>query len=183
MNEHKKTFYRNQAESVIKKLELRKMQGFYCPDIESAKAKVLEGHELIIREDAKTPEEIKEIKARTVNSDFFLMSTNAITLDGELINIDGRGNRVSYMIYGPENVIIIAGMNKVVSDRESGIRRVHDFASPPNTVRLNRNTPCAKTGRCGNCIKDSICAQIVVTRCSMIEGRIKVILVGEELGY
>ncbi len=212
MNEHKKTFYRNQAESVIKKLELRKMQGFYCPDIESAKAKVLElmdggkktvayggsmtidesgikeaiaaaGHELIIREDAKTPEEIKEIKARTVNSDFFLMSTNAITLDGELINIDGRGNRVSYMIYGPENVIIIAGMNKVVSDRESGIRRVHDFASPPNTVRLNRDTPCAKTGRCGNCIKDSICAQIVVTRCSMIEGRIKVILVGEELGY
>ena len=214
MNEHKKTFYKNQAESIIKKLQLRKMEGYYCPDTESAKAKILEligqtvlpktvsyggsmtidemgikediaaaGHKLIVRENASTDEERKQMNAEIINSDVFLMSTNAITLDGELINIDGRGNRVSFLIYGPEEVIVVAGMNKVVSSREEGIDRVRNFASPPNTVRLNRDTPCAKTGRCGNCIQDSICCQIVVTRASMIPGRIKVILVGEELGY
>ena len=112
-----------------------------------------------------------------------VMSTNAITLDGELINIDGRGNRVAYLIYGPEEVIIVAGMNKVVSNVDDGIRRVRNFATPPNTVRLERNTPCATTGQCANCLAESICCQIVVTRASMISNRIKVILVGEELGY
>ena len=142
-----------------------------------------EGHELIIREDYKTEEELKECKAKIINSDVFMMSTNAITLDGELINIDGRGNRVSFLIYGPDEVIIITGMNKVVANVEDGIRRVRNEATPPNTVRLNRNTPCAKTGRCGDCLTESICCQIVVTRASMIPGRIKVILVGDELGY
>ena len=212
MNEHKKTFYRNQAETIIKKLHTRKMEGYYCEDRESAVSKVLEligegaktvgyggsvtidelglkgaiegaGHSLIIREDVKTDEELKKVKADLINADTFLMSTNAITLDGELINIDGRGNRVSFMIYGPDQVIIVAGMNKVASDEKEGLDRVRNFASPPNTVRLNRNTPCAVTGRCGNCINDSICCQIVTTRCSMIPGRIKVVLVGEELGY
>ncbi len=212
MNEHKKKFYENQAQTIIKKLNARKMEGFYCPDVQSAKLKMLElignepksvsyggsmtiddngfkdevtraGHELILREQAKTPEERKEMNARLINSDVFLMSTNAITLDGELINIDGRGNRVSFLIYGPEQVIIIAGMNKVVTDREEGIKRTQNFASPPNTVRLNCDTPCATIGRCGNCLNDSICCEIVITRCSRIPGRIKVILVGEELGY
>lgn len=141
------------------------------------------GHELIIREDYKTDEEIKECKAKIVTSDVFMMSTNAITLDGELINIDARGNRVSFMMYGPEEVIIIAGMNKVVPNVEDGIRRVRNMATPPNTIRLNRNTPCSKTGRCADCLTDSICCHIVVTRASMVPGRIKVILVGEELGY
>ena len=141
------------------------------------------GHELIIREDYKTAEELKECKAKIINSDVFMMSTNAITLDGELINIDGRGNRVSFLIYGPEEVIIIAGMNKVVSNIEDGIRRVRNVATPPNTIRLNRNTPCAQTGRCADCLSESICCQVVVTRASMIPNRIKVILIGEELGY
>ena len=213
-NSPKKQFYENQAASIIKKLNLRKMEGYYCPTVAEAKEKMLEllnaggktktvsyggsmtiddngfkdallaaGHELIIRENYKTEEEIKECKAKTINSDTFLMSTNAITLDGELINIDGRGNRVSYMIYGPDEVIIIAGMNKVVANVEDGVRRVRNMATPPNTVRLNRNTPCATTGRCGDCLNESICCQIVVTRVSMVPNRIKVILVGEELGY
>lgn len=212
MNKSKVTFYENQANSIISKLKLRNMEGYYCSDVESARNKVLEllgtasktvayggsmtiddngfkdvivaaGHELIVRENYKTEAEIKECKAKTINADAFLMSTNAITLDGELINIDGRGNRVSYMIYGPDSVIIVAGMNKVVSNVEDGIRRVRNFATPPNTVRLNCDTPCAKTGQCGNCLKDTICCQIVVTRQSRVPGRIKVILVGEELGY
>lgn len=212
MTDPKKIFYENQAGSIIKKLNQRKMEGYYCPDSESAMAKVLEllgdgkktvayggsmtidnmglkeritaaGHELIVREDAKTEEELKEMKARLVNADAFLMSTNAITLDGELINIDGRGNRVSFMIYGPEQVIIVTGMNKVVSSIKEGIRRSRNIAAAANTVRLKKETPCAKTGRCGDCIQNSICSEIVITRCSMIPNRIKVVLVGEELGY
>ena len=214
INQSKKIAYANQAQSIINKLNARKMEGCYCENIEEARDKVLEllarggkpktvsyggsmtiddsdikqaisaaGHELIIREDYTTEKEIKECKAKIATSDVFLMSTNAITLDGELINIDGRGNRVSYLIYGPDEVIIVAGMNKVVSNVEDGIRRVRNFATPPNTVRLNRNTPCATTGQCANCLTESICCQVVVTRASMIPGRIKVILVGEELGY
>ncbi len=208
----RETFYKNQAESIIKKLNMRKMEGYYCPDVQSAKEKLVEllgkdkkqvgyggsmtldengfkdsvkaaGHDIIIRENYKTPEETKECNAKLVNADAFLMSTNAITLDGELVNIDGRGNRVSFLIYGPESVIVVAGMNKVVTNVEDGIRRVRNEATPPNCNRLNCNTPCAVTGKCGDCFTDSICCQFVVTRMSRVPGRIKVILVGETLGY
>lgn len=206
------TFYKNQAETIIKKLKNRKMEGFYCATVEEAKEKLKEllgenkktvayggsmtidengfketvtaaGHELIIRENYKTPEEIKECKTKQVNADTFLMSTNAITLDGELINIDGRGNRVSFMIYGPDEVIIIAGMNKVVPNVEDGIRRVRNEATPPNCVRLDCKTPCATNGKCGDCYTDTICCQVVVTRASRVPNRIKVILIGQTLGY
>lgn len=211
MNAAKKMFYENQANSVINKLKARKMEGYYCPDKESAKAKVLEligegkqsigfggsvtvdelglketlaglGHEIVLRQDY-APEEFKTYKAKLATTDTFLMSTNALTLDGQLVNIDGRGNRLASLIFGPDQVIVVAGMNKIVSDVEDGIKRVRNFASPPNTVRLNCDTPCSKTGQCGNCINHSICCQVVVTRASMEEGRIKVILIGEELGY
>ena len=112
------------------------------------------------------------------------MSTNAITLEGELINIDGRGNRLSFLCYGPENVLILAGMNKVVTDIESGFKRVRDKSAPINAIRLNRKTPCAITGKCENCYcPDCMCGQFVVTRRSGIPNRIKVILIGEQLGY
>lgn len=136
------------------------------------------------RATAKTPEEQKAMKANLINADYFIMSTNAITLDGELVNIDGTANRVSFLCYGPENVLVIAGMNKVTSDVEDAYRRVKNIASPPNAMRLNRNTPCAKNGRCGDCFsEDCICSQIVITRRSSVKGRIKVVLVGEELGF
>lgn len=208
----KETFYENQAASIIKKLNMRKMEGYYCKNVEEAKAKMLEligkdkksvgyggsmtldengfkdcvisaGHELIKREDYKTDAEVKELKAKLTNADFFLTSTNAITIDGELVNIDARGNRVAYLIYGPDNVIVIAGMNKVVSTVEDGIRRVRNIATPPNCNRLNCQTPCATTGKCGECFNDSICCQFVVTRMSRVPNRIKVILVGQTLGY
>lgn len=212
MGTPKETFFENQAASIIKKLNTRKMEGYYCKNVEEAKAKMMEligdskksvgyggsmtldengfkdcitkaGHELIIRENYKSKEEEKELKAKLSNADFFLMSTNAITLDGELVNIDGRGNRVSYLIYGPDNVIIVAGMNKVVTNVEDGIRRVRNIATPPNCNRLGVNTPCATTGKCGECFTDSICCEFVVTRMSRVPNRIKVILVGESLGY
>ena len=208
----KQTFYENQAKSIIHKLEARKMEGYYCPDKESAKAKVLEligpnkkvvtyggsmsldeirvkeaveeaGHDLLRREKYVTPEEKRECFAKQTLADVFMMSTNAITLDGELVNIDGSGNRVACLSFGPNEVIVAAGMNKVVSNVEEGIARSRNFAAPPNTVRLGCDTPCAKIGQCGNCLNDTICCQIVVTRASRVPGRIKVILVGEELGY
>lgn len=208
----KQTFYENQAKSIIHKLEARKMEGYYCPDKESAKTKVLEligpnkkvvtyggsmsldevglkeaveeaGHDLLRREKYVTPEEKRECFAKQTLADVFMMSTNAITLDGELVNIDGSGNRVACLSFGPNEVIVVAGMNKVVSNVEEGIARSRNFAAPPNTVRLGCDTPCAKIGQCGNCLNDTICCQIVVTRASRVPGRIKVILVGEELGY
>lgn len=202
----------NAAATIIKNLAKRQMDGYYCETKEEALEKALElipdgssvawgGSEtlaqigirealksgsftVIDRESAQTPEEQRKIFGEICMSDFFLMSTNAITLDGELVNIDGRGNRVSFLCFGPQNVIVIAGMNKVVSSVEDGVRRTRDIASPPNTVRLNKNTPCALTGRCGDCFSpDCICSQIVITRRSGQPGRIKVILVGEELGF
>jgi hypothetical protein len=133
---------------------------------------------------ATTMQEKREVFSKAALADFYLMSSNAITLDGELVNIDGAGNRVAALCFGPENVIVVAGMNKIANDEASAIARVRSLASAPNAIRLNLNTPCAVTGVCGNCYGDDcICSQIVTTRYSKIPGRIKVILVGEELGY
>ena len=141
-------------------------------------------YQVIDRDTAKTKEEEKKIYSEICAANVFLMSTNAITLDGELVNVDGRGNRVSFLCYGPDKVIVVAGMNKVVTDVEDGIKRVRNMAAPPNCVRLNKQTPCAVTGTCADCFSPGcICAQTVVTRLSFYPGRINVILVGEELGY
>ena len=202
------------AQTIIKGLEKRNMEGVFCETKEDALKQALnyiedgssvswggsmsiseiglmdalkEGnYELIDRSVAKNYEEQREIFAKTVLADYYLMSSNAITLNGELINIDGTGNRVACLSYGPKNVIMIVGMNKVVNDVEDGIKRVRNFASPPNTLRLGLKTPCSMTGRCGDCYGDTcICSQIVVTRrqSAGMRGRIKVILVGESLGY
>lgn len=207
-----KEYYRTAAATVIKNLKKRNMDGYYCETSEDAVRLALslmpEGssigwggsmtlsecglmdaikggrYELFDRSLAKTAEENKEVHAKIFTADFFLMSANAITYDGELINVDGRSDRVCYLCYGPENVIVIAGMNKLVSDVESGIKRVHNVASPKNAMRLGKKTPCAATGRCADCLSpDCICMNTVITRMSRANGRIKVILVGEELGY
>lgn len=139
---------------------------------------------LIDRLYAKTPEEGRELYAKTVLSDYYLMSSNAITYDGELINIDGNGNRVACLIHGPKYVLMVVGMNKLVSDVESGYKRVRNLASPANAKRLGRNTPCFHTGKCGNCLSDEcMCSHLVVTRRCNIPGRIKIFFVAEELGY
>lgn len=208
----KKQYYENAARTIISNLEKRQMEGYYCEDSAAAVKKVLElvpegssvswggtmtlaesgvldalrggNFSLIDRDRAKTPQEKKEIYARIVCADYFFMSTNAITLDGELINVDGNGNRVACLCTGPDNVIILAGMNKVVTDVKAGHDRVRNIAAPINAVRLNRDTPCASKGKCFDCQSPGcICSQIVITRRSHIPGRIKVILIGEELGY
>lgn len=204
--------YANLAATVIKNIEKRQMKGYYAKDKKEALSILLslipegssigyggsvslseigalealsgENYNLIVRENAKTIEETEKAFKDILFSDFFLMSSNAITVDGELVNVDGRGNRVAFLAYGPKNVILVCGMNKISPDVDSAIKRIKTVAAPMNAVRLNRSTPCAVTGVCGNCQSpDCICANTVITRRSHINGRINVILVGEELGF
>lgn len=208
----KQKYYENVANTIIKNLEKRQIEGYYCKDRNSALQKALElipkgssigyggsmtiletgllealqdgDYNVINRDLTKNIEEQRKIYSDICSSDFFLMSTNAITLDGELINIDGRGNRIAFLCFGPQNVLILAGMNKVVTDIDSGFKRVRDIAAPPNAIRLNKNTPCKLIGKCEDCYStDCMCSQFLVTRRSGIPNRIKVILIGEELGY
>ena len=136
------------------------------------------------RDSGKDREEVEEIMQKAFTSDTFLASSNAITEEGELYNVDGNGNRVSAMIYGPKQVIIVAGVNKIVKDLNAAKERVEKIAAPKNTVRLEKATPCAKTGECGHCrSNDRICCSYVTLAQQRVPDRIKVIIVNENLGY
>ncbi|HPY93857.1 MAG TPA: lactate utilization protein [Clostridia bacterium] len=208
----KQRYYELAASGIIKNLAKRQMEGYYCKDRETAVKKALEllprgasvgwggsqtlgqlglmealqegGYQLLDRGTAKTREERQAMKARLFTCDVFLMSTNAITLDGQLINIDAYGSRVAYLCHGPEQVFVFAGMNKMAADLDAGIKRARNLAAPPNNVRLETGNPCTHTGFCNDCLSSgTICCQFVVTRYNATPGRIKVFLVGEELGY
>lgn len=142
------------------------------------------GNKLIDRDSAKTPEEREEIMHQGLNCGTFLMSSNAITEKGELFNIDGKGNRVASLIYGPQNVMVVAGINKIVADMDAAYSRVRHFAAPVNAARFCDSTPCSFTGECGDCKSPQcICCQMVTTRFCKPQGRIKVIIIGENLGF
>lgn len=208
----KQQAYENLANTIIKNLAKRNIEGFYCPDSASAVALATEiigenstvsfGGSATLKEtglldtlrnssvrviepfSAKTPDEKRKTFLDCVSADYFLMSSNAVTIDGELINIDGNGNRVACLIHGPEHVLLLVGMNKIVPDVQAGISRVQNMASPVNAVSLNKKTPCGIAGHCKDCHSDDcMCCQIVVTRHSRHAGRIKVIFIGEELGF
>ena len=119
--------------------------------------------------------------------DNYLMSANAVSEDGQLVNVDGNGNRVAAMAFGPKRVIVVAGINKVVKTLDDAIVRARTYASPINAQRvpsLNLKTPCTVTGTCENCkTADCICTYIVTTRISRPKGRIHVVLIGETLGF
>lgn len=118
------------------------------------------------------------------DSDVFIGSSNAITEDGILVNIDGNSNRVSAIAYGPRKVVLVVGMNKVAADVDGAIKRARNEAAPINVQRFNLNTPCAKTGSCINCKSpDTICCQFLITRFSRHKDRIHVILVNDSLGF
>ena len=209
---YKKEAFATLSQELIKNLKKRNIEGHYFEDSvalcdylketlpkgaviswggnesvkESGAMDVLQAgdYQLIDRATAKTPEEAREIFSRTVMADYYFMSTNAITLDGELVNIDGNGNRVACLAQGPAHVFIVTGRNKVSSTVEDALNRVRNIAAPPNVKRLNKQTPCFTTGRCGNCQSpDCICSHTVITRHSSHKDRIHVLLVNEELGY
>ncbi len=200
------------AEKTIECLEKRNMQGFYAENKEEAVKIALslipEGsivswggsatlqetglintlknnnYQCLDRNDVESREEKEEIAHKALNADYYLMSTNAMTIDGQLINIDGNGNRVAALIYGPKNVIIVTGINKICDTYDSALSRARNKASIPNVIRFDCNTPCKKTGKCMDCLSpETVCCQFVHTRFSRIKDRIKVIIVGENLGF
>ena len=143
-----------------------------------------EKYSLIRRELAKDPEEKHQIYIRIYGSDVFITSANAVSEDGIIVNIDGVGNRLSAICYGPKKVIFIIGANKISKDLDSAILRARNTAAPANCARLNLSTPCQKTGSCVNCLDpQTICSEFLVTRCCRIPDRMHVIVVNEDLGY
>jgi len=198
--------------TIVKNLKKRGMEGYYCETKEEAKDLVISlidkddvvgwggsfsieeagikealkinSIEVIDRDTAKTPEERNQLMKKALLSDVFLTSTNAITMDGEMLNIDGVGNRIAAMCYGPDSVIIVTGMNKVCRDMDGALSKARLDATVPNSIRYNSKTPCAITGICTECLSDTtLCGKILVTRYSKPANRIKVVLVGEDLGF
>ncbi|MHC6179483.1 lactate utilization protein [Clostridium sp. JNZ X4-2] len=130
------------------------------------------------------PEDIKDVFRKSFFADDYIVSTNALTEDGELYNIDGNGNRVAAMLYGPDKVIVIAGINKIVLNLDEAIDRVKYCAAPANVKRLNLDNPCTKLGYCVDCSsRGRICNEYTLIKRQNHKGRIKVIIVNQELGY
>ena len=211
MTDAKKRYYEKSGSKTVEALRHRHFDAWYCADAEEALNKVLElipqdavvswggavtmdelgvkdalrrrGQPLLDR-DAAAPEDRPEIMRKALCCDVFLMSSNAVTEDGQLFNIDGTGNRVAALCFGPKNVIVVAGMNKLVPDLAAAYSRVRHCAAPMNAQRFELKTPCAVTGQCADCTSpDTICNAMVATRGCRPAGRVKVILVGEDLGF
>jgi L-lactate utilization protein LutB len=210
---------RNQllAAKIIKNLQERKFEAYYCDDASEAVKKALsliperssvswggsltmveiglidqvcQGNFTVIdRDTAKTAGERMDLMRQSLLCDAYLTSFNAISEDGILFNVDGFGNRVAAIAFGPKTVIAVIGMNKVCKTAESAMERARSYAAPLNAQRFAANLrgpkkpPCITSGSCGNCkTDDCICSYIVETRMCKIAGRIKIILVGESLG-
>jgi len=200
--------------TIIENLDKRNITGYYCETKEEAAELVLsmipEGAEvswggsytldqLDIKDTLKSgpyevndPMEIREDRAATMemrrkamNCDVYLSSLNAITMDGEIVNIDGTGNRVAAIVFGPEKVILVAGVNKIVLREADAVDRIRSEACPPNCIRLGKKTPCAVSGKCTECLikGNTICSHTVTTRFSAIDDRMHVILVNDILGF
>lgn len=212
MNEATRKFYEKRGALMVKNLKSRHFDAYYCANREEALAKALElipegvsvgwggaqsaediglleavrkgTYKAIDRDTAKSPEERVKIMKQALLADVFIAGANALSLDGQMVSVDGNGNRVAAIVYGPDSVIIIAGMNKVVATLEDAVQRARTVAAPMNKQRFNLDTPCEITGACADCKSPGcICNQVLITRNSKPAGRIKVILVGEELGF
>jgi hypothetical protein len=133
-----------------------------------------------------TNEEVEEMGLRGMTADVLITSSNAVASDGQIINEDGRGNRVAAMIFGPKKVILMIGINKIVGTVEDGLKRIKEVAAPLNCIRLGVDTPCARTGFCNDeeCHPPArLCSQITIIESNRVKDRMHVVLVGEELGY
>ena len=209
MNENRVKRNDKLAEKIIAGLASRNMSGYYVHSKEEALNKALalipegssvtkggsmsvleigldkalrEGNYSYCDRDAAADKRAAELFA--YSADVYLGSTNAITEDGVLINIDGNSNRVSAYAYGPKKLILIVGMNKVAADVDAAMKRARNEAATINVQRFGLNTPCSKTGACIDCKSpDTICCQFLITRFSRHKDRIHVILVNDNLGF
>jgi L-lactate utilization protein LutB len=211
MTDMHKMYYEKRGKLLVKNLQSRHFEAYYCATKEDALQKALElipkgatvgwggvmsAHQIglmealhqgdyrpIDRARCETPEEKLQAAKDSMFADVFLTGANGLSLDGEMVNIDGTGNRVAAIVYGPREVLVIAGMNKVSDTLEDAITRARTVAAPLNQQRFGLNTPCTVTGTCADCKSEAcICNQILITRHCRPVGRIKFILVGEDLG-
>jgi len=196
------------SKNVIRALEARNMQGFYTANREEARKLALSfihdgavvgfGGSASVDEiglkEALTEkgcalldwgqEDMQKVFRDVFSAEFYVCSTNAISEDGVLVNIDGTSNRIAAIAFGPKNVIMIVGRNKLVKTEEDARRRAKYIAAPVNAVRIGTDTPCAETGTCYDCRKPRrVCCNELATYYSRLPGRIKVILVNENLGF
>jgi L-lactate utilization protein LutB len=131
-----------------------------------------------------TPEEGLELRRKGMSADIMIAGSNAITLDGKIVNLDGMGNRVAAMAFGPRKVILVMGVNKIAADIDSAMVRVKHYAAPVNAARIGAETPCVETGLCADCRSPRrICNMWSIIEGHMIKDRIHVVLIGENLGY
>lgn len=200
------------ADKLIKNLQRRHYKACYCKSSSDAVDKVKElipegssiswggsqsirlsgitkmlktgKYDVYDRDDVHSQEDKLRIYRKAFECDYYLASANAISEDGVVINIDGNGNRVAAITWGPKNVILVIGLNKVCQDVDSAIKRARSVAAPTNMARFDFKTPCQTDGTCHDCLSaDSICNYISIMRMSHPAGRHTIILVGEELGY
>ncbi len=214
MDRHQVVWNEKVAEKIIKNLEKRRMAGSYTGSAAKAKDEIIEmipQGATVFRCGSMTavgiglweaiaalpevklidpyrpelsPEEGLELRRQGLTADVMVASTNAITLDGRLVNLDGMGNRVAAMAFGPKKVILVVGMNKIAPDLESAIARVKHYAAPVNNIRYGLKNPCVETGLCSDCrTPQRICNIWSTIEGHMIKDRIHVKLVGEFLGY
>jgi len=214
MDENQVVWNEKVADKLIKKLGKRRMEGSYAATATQAKEEVIamitpgasvfrcgtmtageaelwdsiaELPEVKLIDPYETgisPEEGLARRQQGMTADFMIASSNAITLDGKLVNLDGMGNRVAAMAFGPKKVILMVGMNKVTPDLESAMARVKHYAAPVNNIRLGLENPCVKTGLCNDCKTPTrICNMWSIIEGHMIENRIHVKLIGEFMGY
>lgn len=205
-------YYEKRAQILIQNLKKRHFDAYYCQNSRIALEKALnlipEGslvgwggaksaqqiglmdalnqgpYRTIDRDSMRTRAEREQAARDCLSADVFLTGANALSIDGQMVNIDGNGNRVAGILFGPKQVLVIAGMNKVMDSLDDAIKRARTVAAPMNQQRFLGNTPCATTGVCGDCKSDEcICNQIVITRNCRPAGRIVFILVGESLGF
>ena len=214
MDAHQMVWNEKVAKDIIKHLRKRRMEGSYTPTAAQAKDEIVamipQGATVfrcgsmtaasmgLWEEIAKLPgvevidpyqpglssEEGLELRRKGMTAEVMIASSNAVTLDGKLVNLDGMGNRVAAMTFGPKKVILVVGMNKVAPDLESAMARVKHYAGPVNAIRLGRNNPCVETGLCTDCTSPQrMCNMWSIIEGHMIKDRIHVKLVGENLGY
>jgi len=210
MADPRKIYNAKRTEVAVKNFRSRGFDAYYCDTKEDALNKALElipkgstvgwggamsaqqiglldamnagDYNAIDRDKTPNPAAREQAMRDCLLADVFITGANALSIEGQMVNIDGNGNRVAAIVYGPKSIVVIAGMNKVTDSLEDAVVRARTVAAPMNSQRFALKTPCLVTGVCGNCKAEGICNQILITRNCKPAGRIKVILVGEELG-
>ena len=214
MDQAQNQYNEKMAKHVREALEKRRMNAFFVDSKEKAKNEVLQmipKNSTVFRcgssslDEMRLWEEISEIfgvelidpfeqgisveesfrrRVKGLSSDILISSANAVTMDGKIVNLDGTGNRVAAMAFGPQKVILVVGMNKIVLDVGAARERIRRYSAPANSIRLNLGNPCTETGLCNDCRSPSrICNIWSIIEGQMNKERIHVVLVGENLGY